>query len=53
MRSAGIRHDANRRLSDVGQMLDLADVVRAHLDDRVAMRRSHLEQHQRHADVVV
>ena len=36
-----------------GQVLDLAAMIRAHLDDGIAMRRIQLEQHERHADVIV
>ena len=53
MRSTGVGHDTDRRLRKTRQVCNLTLVIRTHLDDRVAMRRIDLHQHERDADVIV
>ena len=53
VRRARVGHDADGRLRETREVRDLADVIRAHLDDGVAMLGRQLQQHQRHADVIV
>ncbi len=46
-------HQRHGRGRDAREVIDLAGVVHAHLDHRVAMVLAQLEQGERHADVVV
>ena len=50
---AGVGDERDRGLRERGERGDLARVIGAHLDHRVAVRGLEAEQRQRHADVVV
>ncbi len=53
MTGTGIVDDRHVRPSQSGQIGDLAMMVGAHLDHRIAMFRIQAQQGQRHADIVV
>ena len=53
MSGAGVGHEPDVRLGDRGEVRDFTPMVRAHLDDGVAMLRAQAEQRERDADVVV
>ncbi len=53
MRRPGVAQRDDTRLGQLGKIRNLAGMVRAHLDDGVAMRDVEACQHQRHPDVVV
>ena len=50
---AGVRDQRDRGPRERGERGDLARVIRAHLDHRMAVRGLEPQQRQRHADVVV
>jgi len=53
MRALNIGDQRNRRLCQSGQIGNFTGAIHAHLDHRDAMHEMQLQQHQRHADVIV
>ena len=50
---ARIRHERDRRPGERGERRDLARMIRAHLDHRIAVPGLEPQERQRHADVIV